>query len=335
MNGLIDKVFDRMLMKLMGFLSISLAFWGQPMTPAYADEGPIVIAHRGASGYRPEHTRLSYRLGIEQGADYIEPDLVMTKDGHLVARHDIYLSGTTDVADRKEFADRKRVLEGHEDWFVFDFTLAELKSLKAKQPRPSRGTQYDGSETILTVEEIIALTRDAASNGQKVGLYIEMKRPELFVELGLDPTKSLTRVFNELSEQGIPSYFQCFNGEYLKQLGQHISAPLIWLIEGVEDKETGAYVLEEPIDSFGTDIAGIGINKALLVDVSGTSSGIVADAHRLGFKVHVWTLRDDQVAPMFDTIDDELAAIWALGVDGVFSDFPDTALVSRGRMVAH
>lgn len=335
MNGLIDKVFDRMLMKLIGFLTVSLAFWGQPMTAAYADEGPIVIAHRGASGYRPEHTRLSYRLGIEQGADYIEPDLVMTKDGHLVARHDIYLSGTTDVADRNEFADRKRVLEGHEDWFVFDFTLAELKSLKARQHRLSRGTQYDGSETILTIDEIIALTEDAASNGQKVGLYIEMKRPELFIALGLDPTEPLTRVFNKLSEKGIPSYFQCFNGDFLKLLGQHVSAPLIWLIEGVEDKETGSYVLEEAIDTYGTDIAGIGINKALLVDGSGKPTGIVEKAHRLGFKVHVWTLRDDQVAPMFETIEGELAAIWALGVDGVFSDFPDTALVSRAKLAGH
>ena len=296
---------------------------------ALQEDGPIVIAHRGASGYRPEHTLMSYKAGLAQGADYIEPDLVMTKDGQLVARHDIYLSHTTDVAEHPEFASRKRTLDGHEDWYVFDFTLAELRTLKAVQPRQARGQTFDGLEPVPTFAEIIALMKTAKANGEDAGLYIEMKRPELFVELGLDPTGALLDGFSEILEAGIPLYFQCFNPEYLVGFKGKTDAALIWLIEGKEDKATGHYVLDVPLQMFADTVDGIGINKALLVDAKGHPTSIVEDAHKMGLKVHIWTVRNDQVPKMMQSVDEELKFLFSQGIDGVFADFPDTAVQAR------
>ncbi len=128
-------------------------------------EEPIVIAHRGASGYLPEHTLEAYKLGIEQGADYIEPDLVMTKDGVLVARHDIYLSSTTNVASKPEFADRKRTIGDKTDWFVMDFTLDEIKTLRARQAFPGRDKSFDDLLEIPTLDEIVALVLENKRGG--------------------------------------------------------------------------------------------------------------------------------------------------------------------------
>lgn len=298
-----------------------------PQAEASEDE-PIVIAHRGASGYRPEHTLMAYNVGIEQGSDYIEPDLVMTKDGHLVARHDVYLSSTTDVASHQEFADRKRTLFGKEDWFVFDFTLAELKTLKAKQPWPSRGAVFDGIETISTIDEIIDFV--AAERGDRnVGLYIEMKHPGEFKGMGLDPTEALLKAFAKIESLGIPIYFQCFDGDYLKDLAPRTSVPLIWLIEGAENPATGRYELDVPLDRYAGDIAGVGLYKVLVLDSNGRDSGVVAAAHDLGLKVHLWTIRNDRVGAGYDNVRSELKALWSLDIDGVFADFPDTAVQSR------
>ena len=294
---------------------------------ALQEEGPIIIAHRGGSGYRPEHTLMSYKVGLAQGADYIEPDLVMTKDGHLVARHDIYLSHTTDIADHPEFASRKRTLDGHEDWYVFDFTLAELKTLKAIQPRPNRGQTFDGLESIVTFDEIIAFMKEAKANGEDAGLYVEMKRPELFIEMGLDPTKELLEKFDEIIGAGIPFYFQCFNADYISGFKGKTDAALIWLIEGVE--KGGQVELEVPLAMYAGKVDGIGINKALLVDKNMQPSGIVADAHKLGLKVHIWTVRNDEVPPGLRSVDEELKFLFAQGIDGVFTDFPDTAILAR------
>lgn len=294
---------------------------------ALKEDGPIVIAHRGGSGYRPEHTLMSYKVGLAQGADYIEPDLVMTKDGHLVARHDVYLSHTTDIADHPEFADRKRTLEGHEDWYVFDFTLAELKTLKAIQPRPGRGQTFDGLESIVTFDEIITFMKEAKANGEDAGLYVEMKRPELFIELGLDPTAELLAKFDEIISAGIPFYFQCFNADYIAGFQGKTDAALIWLIEGVE--KDGQFELEVPLAMYADKVDGIGINKALLVDKNMQPSGIVADAHKLGLKVHIWTVRNDEVPRGIRSVDEELKFLFAQGIDGVFADFPDTAILAR------
>ncbi len=296
---------------------------------AHKDEGVIVIAHRGASGYRPEHTLLSYKLGLEQGADYIEPDLVMTKDGHLIARHDIYLSQTTDVAEHPEFASKRRKVRGREDWYVFDFTLAEIKTLRAVQPRHGRGQAYDGLESIPTFDEIIAMMKAARSRGHSAGLYVEIKRPELFIRQGLDPTASLLKGFAEIIEAGIPLYFQCFNAEYLISLRGRTDAELIWLIEGKKDAITKLYKLAAPLQLYAEHVDGIGINKALLLGPKGKPSGIVKDAHNLGLKVHIWTVRNDQVPGKIKTVDEELKFLFSQGVDGVFTDFPDTAIQAR------
>ena len=296
------------------------------------DDKPIVIAHRGASGYRPEHTMMGYRMALAQGADYIEPDLVMSKDGHLLIRHDIYLSSSTDVAAHPEFADRKRVIEGHEDWFVFDFTLAELKTLRARQPRPERGTMFDGVETIPTFDEAIAWILAEKANGATAGLYIEMKRPAMFIEAGLDPTAKLLAGFKKLTDAGIPVYFQCFEGDYLVKFRGKTKAQLIWLIEGREDATTGHATLDVPLGLYGDKIDGVGLYKALLFDERGNPNDVVEQAHDLGLKVHLWTLRNDQVPKMFGSVEEELKTLFGLGIDGVFADFPDTAVQSRNSV---
>lgn len=297
------------------------------------EDRPIVIAHRGASGYAPEHTLMAYKLGIEQGADYIEPDLVMTKDGHLVARHDAYLSDSTDVAERPEFADRKRTLRGKEDWWTFDFTLAEIRSLKARQARPkSRSTEHDGQLGIPTIDEIVDFT--VASRGDRpVGLYVEMKHPEEFIALGLDPTEALVDFFGRARKAGIPVYFQCFSGPYLERIATESNVPLIWLIEGQPEAD-GGQTLDVELGQYGTRLAGVGLYKNLLMTPDKRSTGVLQAAHSLGYKVHIWTMRDDQVGTGYDTIDSEMQAFWHLGVDGVFTDFPDTGVKTRAVFLA-
>ncbi|RMB08543.1 glycerophosphodiester phosphodiesterase family protein [Eilatimonas milleporae] len=289
------------------------------------DGAPLVIAHRGASGYRPEHTLSAYALAIEQGADYIEPDLVMTKDGHLVARHDVYLSTTTDVADHPVFADRRRTLDGRTDWFVFDFTLAELKTLRARQPRKGRSTVYDGVETIPTFDEVIALVRDSRGGGHPVGLYPEMKRPDLFAAMGLEPAGVLVPVLNRLDEEGIPVFFQCFDGGFLLSLQGRVRVPRILLLYETKDRRTGQTVPNLDLDPFIGRVDGLGVSKGLLIDGKGRTTDFIGRMHALGLPVHVWTLRDDDVAPGFADVQQELKAILALGADGIFADFPDTA----------
>lgn len=315
-------------MSLKAFFGLALILAGGAPMACASDSDPIVIAHRGASGYRPEHTLMAYRMGIEMGADYIEPDLVLTKDGKLVARHDVYLSDSTNVADHPEFADRRRELHGKSDWWVFDFTLKELRTLKAVQARPTRGTDYDGMETIPTIEEIMTLV-EAERGDATVGLYIEMKHPMEYKALGLDPTEALLRVFKAANEKDIPVYFQCFSGDYLKEIAPQTSVPLIWLIEGVVDAETGQQVLEEPIGKYGDILAGIGPYKLLLADQKRRSTGVTEAAHALGYKVHPWTFRADQVGEGFQDMESELSLYWSLGVDGVFSDHADIAIKSR------
>ncbi len=161
------------------------------VAPAAAARGPIVIAHRGASAARPEHTLAAYRLAIEQGADFIEPDLVLTRDGHLVARHENALGDTTDVADHPRFAARRTTkrIDGVEvtDWFSEDFTLAELRTLRARERLPAlrpANTRWDGTQTIPTLVEIIALVRETAAAGRAVGIYPETKHPTFFAHEG-------------------------------------------------------------------------------------------------------------------------------------------------------
>ena len=167
---------------------------------------PLVIAHRGASGVLPEHTLPAYTRAIEMGADFIEPDLVITKDGHLVARHDRYLSGSTDVSDKPEFANRKRTDPNHkgEDWFIEDFTLAEIKTLRARQPRAGRSKEFDGQYAVPTFDEILELLTEARkTTGRDIGIYPETKQPTAFAKVGLRHDEAMLK---SLESAGSVSY---------------------------------------------------------------------------------------------------------------------------------
>ncbi len=288
----------------------------------------IIIAHRGASGLLPEHTLAAYQLAVEQGADFIEPDVVFTKDGIAVARHDVYLSGSTDVASHPEFADRKREFLGKTDWFIFDFTLAEVKSLRAVQPREGRSKDHDGLHTVLTLDEIIALVAEFAAVGRIVGIYPELKHPTAFAQAGINPAGVLLKAVDGLLQKypNIPVYIQCFDHAYLAAMKKQTNYPLIALIDSARDDGGKAlYSPAVPLDNV-KQFAGVGINKLLLATAQGSPSNIVARAHALGLKVHVWTVRDDALPPMFATVEAELAAISSMGVDGVFTDFTQSAV---------
>lgn len=300
----------------------------------YASE-PIIIAHRGASGYRPEHTLGAYKLAIDQGADFIEPDLVMTKDGHFVARHDIYLSETTDIASHPEFETRKRTIKNKTDWFVFDFTLAELKTLRAIQPRSNRGTEFDGVETIPTLLEIVDLVREKANHGQKVGLYVELKRPDIFMGMSDNFEEMFVRSLQRIHDENIPLIFQCFSTDFTMSFSSQTDIPTILLVEGIKNDVTGWYEPEVSIEPYLGKVWGFGLDKALLVTKDGHPSGVIEKIHAAGGVVHVWTIRNDQVPKMFNQVEDELKVLFAMGVDGIFADYPDTAVTVRDNAVAY
>ncbi|MGB3723972.1 MAG: glycerophosphodiester phosphodiesterase family protein, partial [Pacificimonas sp.] len=200
-------------------------------------ETPILIAHRGASGERPEHTLAAYRLAIDQGADFIEPDLVSTKDGVLVARHENEISGTTDVADRAEFADRKtqKTIDGQtvSGWFTEDFTLAELKTLRARERLPEfRTTEYDGQFEIPTLAEIVALAKAGG-----VGIYPETKHPSYFQSIGLPLEEKLVAALDAAgwSDTSASVFIQSFETENLKQLKDMTGVRLVQLIGAADE----------------------------------------------------------------------------------------------------
>ncbi len=323
---------------------------------------PLVIAHRGASGERPEHTMAAYRLAIAQGADYIEPDLVTTKDGVLVCRHENEISGTTDVAERREFAARRgeKTVDGvtATGWWVEDFTLAELKTLRCKERLPQlrpRNTAYDGQEEIPTFAEALALARAA-----NVGIYPELKHPTFLRERGLDPVPAFIEAVRAGGGQAAADimFVQCFEVGALVQLAQMSSLrwKCIQLIAATggpwdrRDLDAAAMTSDAGLHDIARYAAGIGVEKTLVLprDGEGRSlppTDLVARAHRAGLLVHVWTMRaenyflplelrrGDPAAAEFvrqhGDFDAELRAFYAVGVDGVFSDFPGAAASAR------
>ena len=308
---------------------------------AFADEPPkpVVIAHRGASGYLPEHTIAAYKLAIEQGADFIEPDLVMTKDGHFVARHDPYLSDSTDIAEHPEFADRKTTVtdpEGKEltDWFTWDFTLEELKTLKARQARKGRDTSHDGLYDIPVLEEIFHLVTHDCSKF-KTGLYPETKWPSHHKARGLDMAKAFEAAYlkqKALLDQTANAscfptiYLQSFEADILKEIDGMESLDDIKLVQlvyplGYKPFGKPSYRLRE-IDGYAD---GVGPYKSMLIDLQhGNPTDYAERARALGLEIHTWTLRDDAIAPAFQTIDEEISALLSAGATGIFTDFPDT-----------
>jgi len=289
-------------------------------------EPPLVVAHRGASGYRPEHTLAAYNLAIDMGADFIEPDLVITKDGKLVARHDRYLSTTTDIASHLEFADRKTEKEGHEgaNWFVEDFTLAEIKTLRARQPRPERGAQYDGRYEVPTFAEVLDLVKKReAETGRRIGVYPETKHPKALQTLGLSYDEALLKTLGDYgySKKTDPVFIQSFEIGYLRRLSAQTDIRLVYLTSKMP---------KMPLSDIATFANGIGPYKKLLLDKDGQDTGFVKAAHEAGLTVHPWTFRDDQPDDDFsDMPTAEIQRYLDLGIDGFFTDFADTGVKAR------
>ncbi len=291
----------------------------------------IVIAHRGASGYRPDHTIAAYTLGIEQGADYIEPDLVLTKDGVLVARHENEIGATTDVASHPEFASRRtaKLIDGQsiEGWFTEDFTLAELKTLRARERIPHirpQNTKFDGQFEIPTFDEVLALARK-----HDVGVYPETKHPTYFDNLGLTHDEALLA---SLQRSGIQKVFiQSFEAGNLKRLRKKTSLPLVQLIDTSRADLTTPAALAE----IATYADAIGPNKLLVIPrrddgTLGAPTALTLDAHQAGLGVHPWTFRAEQAfVPAKVDVIAELRAYLRAGVDGFFTDQPDLARTAR------
>lgn len=292
---------------------------------------PIIIAHRGASGLYPEHTLKAYQTAIDQGADFIEPDLVMTKDGVLVANHDGYLSDTTNVSEHAEFADRKTVrktpMGDLDDWWSDDFTLAELKTLKAIQRVEGRSHEHDGQYDIVTFDEIIDLVLENAEAGRPVGLHIEAKWPANFSAAGLDMVDPILNTIRErgLVEAGIPIFIQCFEPTFLAQVAAKSDLPLIQNLVG--PPYAALLGLDMKLEDIPT--MGVGAHKAMILTPEGGTTDYVARAHELGKIVHVYTVRDDEPAEGFDSAEQELKVLIEAGVDGIWTDYPETAINVR------
>lgn len=355
----------------------------EPKTRAFATldgKAPLIIAHRGASGYMPDHTLEGYAKAIELGADFIEPDLVMTKDGVLIARHEPNLKDTTDVAKRPEFADRKRKtkVDGIEEegWFASDFTLAEIKTLRAIQPRGDRSKAFDGKFQIPTFDEVLALREQKSRElGREIGIYPETKHPSWHQQLGLALEQPLVNLLAKykLNRKQSPVFIQSFEAANLKTLRKLTGNKLVYLLDANDVRPDGSIDANTPYDhvlsgdkrtyadmlspaglkeirSFADGIGpwkpyliswqGALDGKGKLMDLNGDKvvdqrdmtmlepSGVIRDAHKLGLLVHPYTFRNESkllAANFMDNPGDEYRLYFAAGVDGVFTDYTDTA----------
>jgi len=344
---------------LAGTLAPGLSFARAPKTP-------IVIAHRGASGLRPEHTQLSYDLAIDQGCDFIEPDLVPTKDGHLIARHENEIGGTTDVGSRAEFADRKatKTIDGQSvtGWFTEDFTLAEIKTLRARERLPQLrpgNTKYDGQAQLLTFDEVVAIAKAGSQRtGRTIGVYPEMKHPSYFAGIGLPVEDRLAALLkkNELDSASAPVFVQCFEVTPLKTIRAKTKARLVLLTAGeggpadLPNVTYSQLVSPSGLKEVALYADGLGPEKTQIVPQDATNllpaTALVKDAHAAGLVVHPWTVRaenyflpsslrrGDAAAADYLAQPGEVSAVfkalYAAGVDGLFSDFPGLAVAARG-----
>ncbi len=324
---------------------------------------PVVVGHRGASGYRPEHTLASYRLAIRLGADYVEPDLVSTKDRVLVARHENEIGGTTDVADHPEFAGRRttKTIDGRAvtGFFTEDFTLAELKTLRAKERLPlvrPDNTRYDGRFEIPTLTEVLQLVREESRRtGRSIGVYPETKHPTYFDSIGLSLEEPLVRTLDRfgLDRKRSKVIIQSFETANLRDLDRMTAVPLAQLVDAAgapydlvaagDPRTYRDLVTPRGLDTIARYADGLGAHKDLVLPrdpatgAAGAPSAVVRDAHRRGLVVHVWTVRDENqfMATNFRRGTDpnakgdvraEVHALLDAGVDGIFADHPDSVV---------
>jgi len=342
---------------------------------------PLVIGHRGAHGYLPAHTLEGYALAIELGADFIEPDLVSTKDGHLIARHEPNMIATTDVASRPEFASRRRtaIIDGAADtgFFASDFTLAEIKRLRAVQDFSERPQQFNGKFEIPTLEEIIELAkRKSKEKDRPIGIYPEVKHSTYHKSIGLPIEKRLVAILAAAgwNDRDAPVIIQSFEQSNLKELRKLTPLRLIQLIDANDVNPDGSLDFTAPFDrpfdwtasgdprllarTFGflttdeglrevkTYADGIGPWKRYIVSTVAANlpgpgeaslkllpaNDLIERAHKLGLFVHTWTFRNEQRRLVSDYAGNpvnEYLQFYRLGIDGLFSDFADTAVASR------
>ncbi|MFC4589648.1 glycerophosphodiester phosphodiesterase [Sphaerisporangium corydalis] len=337
-----------------------------PVPPALGGPGPrpLVIGHRGACAYRPEHTMLSYEAAIRMGADYIEPDLVSTKDHVLVARHENEISQTTDVAAHPEFAGRRttKVIDGRRltGWFTEDFTLAELRTLRAKERLPALrpgSAAYDGRARVPTFDEVAALARRAG-----VGIYPETKHPGYFASIGLPLEGPLLATLGRYGwrEKSDPVFVQSFETANLRAMRERTRLRLVQLMESsgaprdlVASGDPRTYrdlATPQGLSEIASYADAIGVSTRLVVPMDrnaalGTPTTLVQDAHRAGLAVHVWTVRPenaelpaafragDPAAPGYAAAHGDVSGwlrrLFDLGVDGVFTDDPGIARRTR------
>ncbi|WP_298208038.1 glycerophosphodiester phosphodiesterase [Acidovorax sp.] len=375
----------------LALVALLAACGGNDEYPTLSGDKPLVIGHRGAAGYLPDHTMEGYKLAIEMGADFIEPDLVATKDGVLVARHEPNITGTTDVSTRAEFASRKtkKVVDGVEEegWFASDFTLAEIKTLRAVQPLADRDQSHNGKYQIPTLEEVLDLAKtEGAKAGRTVGVYPETKHPTYHVNLGL---KLEDRLLAVLAKYGYttktsPVIVQSFEVSNLKYLRTKTQIRLVQLVDADDVNPDGTMSLVAPYDKpydfavagdkrtfaslltpaglkeVKTYADGIGPWKPYLIpskqvdankdgkpdDLNGDGkiderdrvmmapTDVVKNAHAEGLLVHAYTFRNEAKRLASDYKGDpkaEYKRFYELGVDGVFSDFADTAKTARDK----
>ncbi|MFC8798216.1 esterase-like activity of phytase family protein [Promicromonospora sp. NPDC057138] len=328
------------------------------------DDGVTVVGHRGASGYRPEHTLASYETAINMCADYIEPDVVSTKDGVLVVRHENEISGTTNVAAHPEFADRRttKTIDGVQltGWFTEDFTLAELRTLRAKERLPQvrpQNTAFDGLYLIPTLDEVLDLARNSRTcDGAPVGVYPETKHPTYFDSVGLSLEEPLVRELRlgGFDRAGAPVIIQSFEVGNLQELDELTDVPLAQLISSsgapydfVADGDPRTYadmVTRSGLRDVAAYADGIGAEKSLLIPRNADSTlaaptAVIRDAHRVGLDVHTWTFRrENQFLPTeFRSSADpngigdlvgEIRVFMEAGLDGFFTDNPDLGVAA-------
>ena len=353
---------------------------------------PIVVGHRGASGYLPEHTLEAYARAIELGADVVEPDVVVTKDGVLIARHEPNLTSTTNVASKPEFASRKTTkrVDGADEtgWFASDFTLAEIKTLGALITDAERPQQFNGLYKVPTLQEIVDLVKArSTATGRQIAIYPETKHPTFHRQLGLPIEDKLIALIQAAgwNSKTAPVYVQSFEPGSLKEMrSKGLQARLIQLVDADDyDLKTGKLTYAAPYDrpydwtlsgdtrlysamvtpaglaeiktyadgigpwkpyivpvKWELNAAGAGVDKNgdgktdLTDAISQAATTLVADAHKAGLLVHPFTFRNEKRRLTFDLGSDpanEYLPFFRLGVDGLFSDFPDTAVAARAK----